>query len=116
MIIAGWLVYALAYAGFAHATSEFQIWLLFAFYGLFYGLTEGVEKAFVADLAASGKRGSAFGWYNCAIGIGALPASLLFGFIWQRAGAVAAFYTGASLAACASLALLLLMRQPVKQS
>ena len=116
VIIAGWLVYALAYAGFAHATSEFQIWLLFAFYGLFYGLTEGVEKAFVADLAASGKRGSAFGWYNCAIGIGALPASLLFGFIWQRAGAVAAFYTGASLAACASLALLLLMRQPVKQS
>ena len=116
VIIAGWSVYALAYAGFAHATSELQIWLLFAFYGLFYGLTEGVEKAFVADLAVSGKRGSAFGWYNCAIGIGALPASILFGFIWQRAGAVAAFYTGASLAACASLALLLLVRQPVEQS
>jgi MFS family permease len=116
VIIAGWVVYALAYAGFAHATSERQIWILFAFYGLFYGLTEGVEKAFVADLAPSVERGSAFGWYNSAIGFGALPASLLFGFIWQRAGAVAAFYTGASLAAVASVALLLMIRQPTARS
>jgi MFS family permease len=110
IVIAGWGVYALAYAGFAHATTELHIWLLFAFYGLFYGLTEGVEKAFVADLAAPWERGAAFGWYNCAVGVGALPASLLFGFVWQRFGAVAAFYCGASLAALAALALLALVK------
>jgi MFS family permease len=110
IVIAGWGVYALAYAGFAHATTELHIWLLFAFYGLFYGLTEGVEKAFVADLAAPRERGAAFGWYNCAVGAGALPASLLFGFIWQRFGVVTAFYCGASFAALAALALLVLVK------
>ena len=57
---------------FALATTELHIWLLFAFYGLFYGLTEGVEKALLADIAAPAERGAAFGWYNCAIGLGAL--------------------------------------------
>ncbi len=113
IVIAGWGVYALAYAGFAHATTELHIWLLFAFYGLFYGLTEGVEKAFVADLASPRERGAAFGWYNCAIGAGALPASLLFGFVWQRLGAVAAFYCGVFFAALAALALLALVKPAV---
>jgi MFS family permease len=110
VIICGWGIYALAYAGFAHATSELHVWLLFAFYGLFYGLTEGVEKAFVADLAAAGERGSAFGWYNCAVGIGALPASIFFGLVWQRYGAAAAFYCGALIAVIAATGLLVLVR------
>ncbi|HEY5974578.1 MAG TPA: MFS transporter [Geobacteraceae bacterium] len=105
VIIAGWLVYAGAYLGFARATSEWQIWLLFAIYGLFYGLTEGVEKAFLADLVEPARRGSAFGWYNCAVGIGALPASLLFGLIWQKISPQAAFIIGAGLACLAALML-----------
>lgn len=105
MILAGWVVYALAYLGFARAQDAWQIWALFAFYGLFYGLTEGTEKALLADLAAPAERGAAFGWYNCAVGIGALPASLLFGALWQLAGPQAAFGFGAGLAALAALLL-----------
>ncbi len=110
VIVAGWVVYALAYLGFACATTELHIWLLFAFYGLFYGLTEGVEKALLADIADPSERGAAFGWYNCAIGIGALPASLIFGFIWQQSTPLAAFGFGAGLAFLAALLLLLLVK------
>ncbi len=110
IIVSGWVVYALAYVGFAFATSELHIWLLFAFYGLFYGLTEGVEKALLTDIAGPGERGSAFGWYNFAVGIGALPASLLFGLIWQGVSPVAAFGFGACLALVAALLLLFLLK------
>jgi MFS family permease len=110
VIISGWGVYAMAYAGFALASSELHIWLLFAWYGLFYGMTEGVEKAYLSDLAEPTERGSSFGWYNCAVGIGALPASLLFGLIWQKASPQVAFTFGAVLACLA--ALLLFALQP----
>ncbi len=108
VIVAGWLIYAAAYLGFASAESAPQIWGLFILYGLFYGLTEGVEKALLADIAAPAERGAAYGWYNCALGIGALPASLLFGLIWERFGSAAAFTLGALLAGGAALLLLLL--------
>ncbi len=110
IIVSGWVVYALTYLGFAFATSELHVWLLFAFYGLFFGLTEGVEKALLVDIAGPGERGVAFGWYNFAIGIGALPASLLFGLIWQGVGPVAAFAFGATLAMVAAVLLLLLLK------
>jgi MFS family permease len=112
MILAGWGVYALAYLGFGRANSEWQVWALFAFYGLFYGLTEGTEKALLADMVPAEQRGRAFGWYHCAIGIGALPASLLFGWLWQRFGVAAAFDLGAGLAALAALLLWLLVPAP----
>ncbi|HTP63935.1 MAG TPA: MFS transporter [Geobacteraceae bacterium] len=110
VIVSGWFVYALAYLGFACASTELHVWLLFAFYGLFYGLTEGVEKALLADIADPAERGSAFGWYNCAVGIGALPASIIFGFIWQHLSPFAAFGFGAALASLAAVLLLLLVR------
>jgi MFS family permease len=110
VIVAGWGIYAVAYLGFAMATSELHIWLLFAGYGLFYGLTEGAEKALVADLVPATERGAAFGWFNAAIGLGALPASLLFGALWQWYGALAAFGCGAGLAALAAFLLLVLVR------
>ncbi|WP_224960119.1 MFS transporter [Geomonas subterranea] len=112
VIVAGWCVYAVSYLGFGLARSEWQIWLLFAVYGLFFGLTEGAEKAYLADMAESGQRGSAFGWYNFAVGVGALPASLIFGGIWQYEGNVAPFIFGASLAGVAAAALLLLVKAP----
>ena len=110
VIIAGWGIYAAAYLGFAMATSELHIWLLFAGYGLFYGLTEGAEKALVADLAPAAERGAAFGWFNAAIGLGALPASLLFGALWQWFGPLAAFGCGAAMAAVAAVLLLIMVR------
>ncbi len=108
VIICGWAVYAVAYCGFALASSQWQIWCVFLFYGIFYGLTEGSEKAFVADMAPSNQKGTAFGWYNLAIGVGALPASLLFGAIWGWAGPAAAFTFGAGLAGVAAVLLALL--------
>ena len=106
LIVTGWLVYAAVYLGFAAAGTPWHIWALFLAYGVFFGLTEGVEKALVADLVPANARGRAFGWYNLSIGLGALPASVLFGVLWDRWGAPAAFTLGAGLAGVAALGLL----------
>jgi MFS family permease len=105
LIAAGWLVYAAVYLGFAYASETWHAWALFIVYGLYFGMTEGVEKALVADLVPSGVRGAAFGWYNLTIGLAALPASLLFGGLWQAYGAETAFITGAGLALLAAVGL-----------
>lgn len=110
VIMAGWTVYALTYGGFMLAHTVWEAWVLFAVYGLYFGLTEGVEKALIADLSPVRLRGSAFGLYNLMIGIGALPASLLFGWLWQTFGSGAAFGMGAAFALVASF---LLWRLPV---
>ena len=107
LLVSGWLLYAAVYFGFAHAQVEWHAWALFAIYGIYFGLTEGVEKALVADLVPADRRGTAFGWYNLALGLGALPASLLFGAIWDRAGAPAAFGFGAALALLAAIGIAL---------
>jgi MFS family permease len=107
LIIGGWLIYAAVYLGFAFASATWHAWLLFIVYGLYFGMTEGVEKALVADLVPARVRGAAFGWYNLTIGLAALPASLLFGGLWQRYGASTAFLTGAGLALVAAVGLTL---------
>jgi sugar phosphate permease len=81
--------------------------VIFLAYGLYFGLTEGVEKAWVADMAPSDARGTAFGVYNAALGVGGLAASLLFGAIWTRVSPRAAFFTGSLLALIASVLLYL---------
>ena len=103
LIIGGWLLYAAVYFAFAWAGAPWQAWALFAIYGIFYGMTEGTEKALVADIVPRTRRGAAFGWYNLAIGLGALPASLIFGWIWDNHGAPSAFVFGASLALIAAV-------------
>ena len=114
LILTGWLLYAVIYVGFALASSSLLIWILFAVYGIYFGFTEGVEKALVADLVAPEKRGTAFGFYNLVIGLGALPASLLLGFLWQRYGAAFALTTSAviSLVAVVLFALFVNERRP----
>ena len=107
LIVAGWLLFAAVYAGFARADAAWHAWALFGVYGVMFGLTEGAEKALVADLAPADRHGAAFGWYNLAVGLGALPASLLFGIVWDRFGAPAAFLAGAGLALGAALLLAL---------
>jgi MFS family permease len=105
MIVLGYLWYAGIYAAFAWFSTLPAAIVTFLAYGLYFGLTEGVEKAWVADLAPAGARGTAFGVYNAALGFGGLAASLLFGAIWTRVSPAAAFFTGASLALAASLLL-----------
>jgi MFS family permease len=105
VIVTGWLVYALVYAGFGFASVHWHAWALFAVYGVYFGLTEGVEKAFVADFAAVHLRGSSFGLYHLVVGVGSFPASLLFGLVWQQFGSTAAFGMGAGLALLASVML-----------
>jgi MFS family permease len=105
LIICGWIVYAAIYFGFAFAATQIEMWLLFVLYGVYFGLTEGVEKALVADLASADSRGAAFGIYNLVIGIGALPASLITGALWVKLGPGAALAAGAGLSLLASLLL-----------
>ncbi|MGB2980441.1 MAG: MFS transporter [Candidatus Zixiibacteriota bacterium] len=105
LIISGLFIYSLAYAGFAFATRSFHVWSLFGVYGLYYGLANGTMRALVADLAGEKRRALAFGVYHGAVGLTALPASLLFGWIWQSLGVSAAFGFGAVLAFLALLIL-----------
>ena len=103
---AWWTLYAAVYLGFGLAHAAWQAWALFCVYGLFFWLTEGSERALMADLVPPERRGTAYGWYNLAIGIGALPASLIFGFVWDHRGAPTAFLMGATLALIAAVGLL----------
>jgi MFS family permease len=102
LIALGWLWYALVYAGFGFFDTKATVIAIFLSYGLFFGLTEGNEKAWVADMAPVTSRGTAFGVYNAALGIGTLAASLIFGALWTRVSPQAAFLTGAGLALLAS--------------
>lgn len=106
LLVVGYAAYSLFYAAFGLLTSG-GLWLfgLFAFYGLFMAATEGVEKALVADLAPSELRGTAFGWFNLTAGLLLLPASVVFGWLYQAASPLAAF--GFS-SVCAGLAALLM--------
>jgi MFS family permease len=115
-IVAGWLVYAAVYAGFAGVATAGQAWGLFLVYGLYFGLTEGGERALVADLVPPETRASAYGVYHTAIGLAALPASLLTGWLWQVFGASVAFATGAALAATAAILLWGLLPASDRQS
>ncbi len=107
LLIAGWTLYGLVYLGFALVQATWQLWVLYALYGVYYGMTEGVGKAFVADLVSAEQRGSAYGLYNAAIGVAALPASLIAGLLWQGLGdwqgfgPSAPFFFGAALAGLA---------------
>jgi MFS family permease len=102
LIAAGWIVYALVYAGFGYFDSPAMVIGIFLSYGIYFGLTEGVEKAWIADLAPAAARGTAFGFYNAALGVGGLASSVMFGAIWTRVSPGAAFFTGAAVALAAT--------------
>jgi MFS family permease len=112
LLVAGWIVYAAVYGGFALLRSGWQAWALMAVYGIYYGLTEGAARALVADLVTAEQRGTAYGLYHAAIGIGALPASLIAGVLWQGVGSwgglgpSAPFAFGGTMAALAALLLM----------
>ncbi|MBU6388039.1 MAG: MFS transporter [Planctomycetes bacterium] len=104
-IVVGWLAYAAIYVAFGFATSAWQAWALFLAYGFFYAVTEPAEKKLVVQLVGEHRRGLGFGWYHFTLGVAALPASLLFGWLYQTYGAPVAFTTGALLSVTASMVL-----------
>jgi MFS family permease len=111
VIVLGWFVYALVYLGFALASSLWQVWLLFACYGIYYGIVEGVARAFVADLVPAERRGTAYGLYHGVVGLTLLPASLIAGWLWDTVSPATPFYLGAGLAFIAMLGILILIRE-----
>jgi len=111
LIIAGWLVYAAIYLGFGLARAGWQIWLLYALYGVYYGAAYGTANAMVADLVPAELRGTAYGTYNALLGILAFPASLIAGLLWDGIGGWAGFgpsapfFFGGALALVAAVAM-----------
>jgi MFS family permease len=109
VIVGGWLVYAAIYLGFALAGAGWHIWLLYALYGVYYGLAYGTAKAMVADIVPQELRGTAYGTYNAVLGILDFPASLIAGLLWQGLGpwkgfgASAPFFFGAAVALAAAV-------------
>jgi MFS family permease len=113
ILLAGWLTYALVYLGFAlvSPSEAWQTWMLFAFYGVYYGLAEGVARAFIADMVPGEKRGTAYGLFHGVVGITLLPASLIAGWLWQTVSPSAPFLFGSAMAFVAMLGLWLLVRE-----
>ncbi|MBI5302754.1 MAG: MFS transporter [Chloroflexi bacterium] len=108
LLVLGYLTYGVVYFGFAIA-SPLALWGLFATYGLYYALTEGVEKALVSDIAPAGMRATLIGLHATFVGVGLLPASLLAGWLWNAFGASAPFYFGGGMGIVAAIALWLLI-------
>jgi MFS family permease len=111
LLIMGWLLYAAVYAGFAVATAPWHVWLLFAVYGIYYGIVEGVSRALVADLVPPAKRGTAYGWYNGVLSMALLPASLIAGWLWEAISPASTFYFGAGLAFIAAIGMWALVKE-----
>ncbi len=110
VIAAGWLIYGLVYLGFALTSQIWQAWVLFAVYGVYYGMVEGVGRAFVADLVSTDKRGTAYGLYHGVLSLMLLPASVIAGVLWSAVEPSATFYFGGGLALLAAIGIMTLVR------
>jgi MFS family permease len=111
LIALGWAIYALVYLGFAVSTNIWNIWVLFACYGVYYGIVEGVARAFVADLVPAERRGTAYGYYHGVVGLCLLPASVLAGWLWDAVSPSTPFYLGAGLALLAMILLMAILQE-----
>jgi MFS family permease len=103
VILLGFVLFAALYYGFAVAGSATAIWVLFGSYGLFMGLTEGIQKAFLATIIPQDFKATAFGVYNTVVGLAMLPASLIGGWLWDHISPSATFYFGATTAAVSAI-------------
>jgi len=111
VIVGGWLTYAAIYLGFGLAGAGWQMWALYALYGIYYGLAFGTAKALVADLVPAALRGTAYGTYSATLGLIDFPASLIAGLLWQGVGPAAPFFFGAATALLAAV-LMALWKMP----
>lgn len=109
ILVMGYLVYGLVYLGFGMAKTQLHLWLLFGLYGLYSGFTEGVEKAFIVDLAPTHLRSTVLGLHSTLVGIGLFPASFIAGILWNIGGPSLPFFFGGGLGIIAALALSLLI-------
>lgn len=112
LIFGGWLFSGFVYLGFALATAPWQLLPLFALYGAYYGATEGVARAFVADVVQPQTRGTAYGIYHAAIGISTFFSSLIAGWLWQVFSPPATFIFGGAMSVSAAVLLALFVREP----
>ena len=108
LLLAAWILYAACYAGFSFVETPWPLVALVGVYSFYYPLSEGTERALVADLVPASARGRAFGWMNGLMGFAALPASAGFGLLWEHAGSKTAFLAGAAIAGVAAAGLLAL--------
>ena len=111
-LITGWVVYAITYAGFALAATPAAAVLLFLFYAGYFAMTDGAEKAFVADLSDATNRGFAFGMSQGTSGVMLLVANLLMGLVWTRFGPEEAFFLCAFASAFAAVLLRFMVPEP----
>jgi MFS family permease len=118
VIVGGWLFYALIYIGFGLVQAAWQLWVLYALYGIYYGLSYGTAKAMVSDMVPETLRGTAYGTYNAVLGVIDLPASLIAGILWsglgswQGFGAAAPFIFGAGTALLSAFLLVFWLPRP----
>ena len=111
LIALGWVIYGISYLGFAYANTAWQVWPLFALYGIYYAASEGVGRALIADVVGPQARGRAYGVYNMVIGLAALPAGLIAGLLWDLYGPRAPFGFSAALSLFAVGLLYIFRRQ-----
>jgi len=103
LILLGFILFAILYYGFAVASGTKAIWILFGFYGLFMGLTEGIQKAFLATIIPQDFKATAFGVYTTTVGLAMFPASLIGGWLWDHVSPAATFYFGALTASASAV-------------
>lgn len=109
IILMGFVLFAALYYGFAVAGGSRVIWVLFPLYGVFMGLTEGVQKAFLATLIPAEYKATAFGLFASAVGFATLPANLIGGLLWDRVSPAATFYFGSAMAVFSSILFMVLI-------
>jgi MFS family permease len=95
IILAGFILFGFIYWGFASASEQKHIWWLFLLYGVFMGLTEGIQKAYLGTIIPDKFKATGYGIFNMSIGLAVLPASIIGGWLWDKYGSHAAFYYGA---------------------
>lgn len=108
LIIGGFFIFGLVYLGFAFASSTWHIWFLFIVYGIYSAATDGIQRAYIADLIPAGKRGMALGTFNAMVGLAALPSSILAGYLWKIKGPIATFGFGSFMAFLAGFLLIIM--------
>jgi MFS family permease len=116
LLVLGYLFYGLVYLGFSLASTALHVWVLFAVYGLYNGLTEGVEKALVAQLCPGKSRATLLGMHATIVGIGLLPASIIGGLLWRMIGPSATFYFGCLMGVLAAIGMFVVVAKPASDA
>ena len=118
LLIAGFLIYTVVYLFFGMNVDKIALFILFALYGLYSAATDGVQKAFVADMTDRNKKGTALGIYNALLGITLLPASIIAGVLYDRVNSSVPFRFGAAMSALAAVLMIIfcLTKRSARQS